>query len=98
MMNTFKTHLQTWQKDSEGIPVFRSTNDAEAYAHLIVDNEFECERMKIYMKSVYDELDAARAKSQISLQGLLIMACRCQLFREFVEEIQTIKDERLKTF
>lgn len=95
MMNTFKTHLQTWQKDSEGMPVFRTTNDSEAYAHLIVDNEFECARMKIYMKSVYDELDFAREKSQMSLQGLLNMACRCQLYRECVEEIQTIKDQRL---
>ncbi len=94
-MKSFSMHLQSWQKDDEGIPVFRSTEDAIAYAHLIVDDDFECGRMKIYMETVYNELDNAREAGHLSLQGLLNMACRCQLFRECVEEIQRIKDERI---
>jgi hypothetical protein len=88
-------HFTTWQKNEEGVPVFRSTEDAHAYAHLIVDNEYECNRIEIYRKSMYQELDNAREAGHISLQGLLNMACLCQLFRECVEEIQRIKDERI---
>jgi len=76
-MYTFQTHLHTWQRDEEGVPVFRSTNDAHAYAHLIVDDDYECARMNNLKKSVYDELDTAREAGHISLQGLLNMACRC---------------------
>jgi len=95
MTESFKVHRHSWQKDEEGVPVFRSTNDAHAYAHLIVDDEYACERMKILKKSIYDELDIARDKGRLSLQELLNMACRCQLFRECVEEIQRIQDERI---
>ena len=94
-MESFSLHLQSWQFDAEGIPVFRNTEDALVYAHLIVDDEFACNRMTVYMKSVYSELDKARESGRIPLQELLNMACRCQLFRECVEEIQRIKDERL---
>lgn len=94
-MESFKVHRHSWQKDEEGVPVFRSTNDAHAYAHLIVDDEYECERMKILKKSVYDELDNAREAGHLSLQKLLNMACRCQLYRECIEEVDRIKDERI---
>lgn len=94
-MESFKLHLQSWQKDSEGIPIFRSTNDAQAYAHLIVHDQYECTRMKMLKKGVYTELDNAREAGHMSLQGLLNMACRCQLFRECVEEIDRIKDESI---
>ncbi|MCK4786036.1 MAG: hypothetical protein KAV87_19925 [Desulfobacteraceae bacterium] len=94
-MNELSVYLHSWQKDNEGTPIFRSTNDAHTYAHLIVDDNYACARMKILKKSAYDELDTAREAGHISLQGLLNMACRCQLFRECVEEIQRIKDERI---
>jgi len=77
-MESFKVHLQSWQRDDEGKPLFRSTNDAHAYAHLIVDDDYECERMRILKKSIYDELDIASDSDRFSLQQLLDMACRCQ--------------------
>lgn len=95
MTKSFSMHLQSWQKNDEGVPVFRSTEDAYAYAHLIVDDDFECGRIKIYMESVYQELDSARDAGHLSLQGLLNMACRCQLFRECFEETTRIKAERI---
>ncbi|MCK4385602.1 MAG: hypothetical protein KAW52_04985 [candidate division Zixibacteria bacterium] len=94
-METFSMHLQSWQKDHEGIPIFRGTEDAIAYAHLVVDDDYERGKMKVYMTSVYRELDDAREAGHIPLQGLLNMACRCQLYRECVEEIDRIKDERI---
>ena len=95
IMESFKEHLYSWRFDDEGIPIFRSTEDALTYAHLIVDDKSACNSMKLYMSSVYSELDKARESGFISLQGLLNMACRCQLFRECVEEIQMIENERL---
>lgn len=94
-MKSFNLHLHSWQRDPDGIPVFRSTEDSLAYAHLIVDDESSCNEMMSYMKSVYSELDNSKRSGFLTLQGLLDMACRCQLFRECVEEIQRIKNERL---
>jgi len=94
-MTQFSDHRYSWQKDGEGIPIFRNTNDAHAYAHLIVDDSFSCNRMKLYKTSAYGELDSAREAGHVSLQGLLNMACRCQLYRECIEEIERIKNERI---
>lgn len=93
-METFEEHRLSWQRDSFDIPVLRNTNDALLFAQLIYDNESEYNLIKHTLALQDALLQTAKETSSFSLQTLLNMACKAQLYRECSVEIQRLRDAK----
>lgn len=83
----------TWPRTKKGDPIFRFTEDANFYAHLIFNKEGEQRKIAQARKRVQYDLQLKRSQDNPNYNRMMELATKDQFFRECQEEIERIKEE-----
>ena len=92
-MTDKSTTLGTWPKSDSNEPIFNNTGDAFLYAALIYDlpeiQGYLFSLRVAYKKATTALLDAAEPDFDLAS----VCACKCQFFRECLEECKRIQEK-----
>lgn len=87
------TDFAQWPRTKGGAPIFTCTEDANCYAHLIVQNETERLKISRLRGIVLSNLKSIRSRSSLPLQLMFDLAVKSQFYRECLEEVERIEKE-----
>jgi len=93
-MKPIISRLDNWPKDRRAFPIFTCTEDALLYANLSDNDKDTHATIKICREDTLIKLRHERHRKQPSLQRMMDLAVRAQLFRECLEECDRIKEEK----
>lgn len=87
------TTLGNWPKSDSGEPVLNSTNDAFLYAALIY-NELDKQSYLFSLRIAYKKATTALLDAdEPDFDLASVCACKCQFFRECLEECKRLREE-----
>lgn len=85
--------LTNWPRRRRADLIFRSTEEAFYYAHILNDTQPAYDLLKKWRRNTYQEIKAAREKKHLNYDKIFDLAVRAQLFREAMEEITRLNME-----
>jgi len=82
-----------WPRRKNGQPIFKTTDQAIFYAHLIANNKRLADEIDHYRHLARQQLKAEREKTDPNYNLLMEIALKGQLFRECLDEVKRIQKD-----
>jgi len=86
--------LANWPLMENGQPLLKTTNQALLYAQLIYKREDKQKQLAVCRAGIYKPFYQERDKKDPDFDIMMGLAIRAQFYRECLEEVQRIKDEK----
>ncbi|GAG59268.1 unnamed protein product [marine sediment metagenome] len=87
--------LESWPRRKRGDLIFRSTEEAFYYAHILDDTQPAYDLLKKWRANTYHEIKAVKKRNPLNFDRLFDLAVRAQFYREAMEEITRINKGEL---
>lgn len=88
------TDLNSWPLRDNREPIFKTTGAAISYAHLIYELPKIQDLIQICRLKAGIACKRERERKDVDWDKMMVLATRAQFFRECLDEVQRIKDER----
>ena len=93
-MKPIISDLANWPRTTKGQPIFKCSEEANFYANLIFDNEKEIKLIRNAMENARQDVHAMRAKGNANFNTMMHLAVKGQFFRECLEELDRIHNDK----
>ena len=96
-MASLHQQLIQWPKRKNLEPIFKSTQDALLFAHIIAGMPEFLDALTNYRANCYIQLNAERKRPDPNPQYMMDLAFRAQMLRECIEELSRIRSVQSKS-
>lgn len=86
--------IENWPRNGRGQVIFKTSHDAILYAQLISHSAQAIDKVKADRVAVRVQLKEGRDRIDINYNFLMQLACRSAFYRECLEEVDRIMDEK----
>lgn len=89
--------LITWPLRKNGEPIITCSEDAIYFGHLISKDVGWIKLLKKFRRNAYYDMAALKKKSTPDFDRLFELSFRAQMYREALEEVERIDNEKFNT-
>jgi len=89
--------LETWPKRKNGEPLLTCSEDATYFGHLIHGNKLWTDHLKKLRRKLYFDMATLKKKVNPNFDRLFELSFRAQTYREALEEVERIDNEKFNT-
>lgn len=89
--------LARWPRNGRGEVLFKTSHDAILYAQLLPHNSPALYEIETNRAAVRKQLKEGRQRIDINYNVLMQLACRSAFYRECLEEVERIGNEKFNT-
>lgn len=93
-MKVITADLANWPRTTKDQPIFKCSEEANFYANLIFDNDKEIKLIRKAMENARQDVHEMRQKGSKNLDRMMHMACKAQFYRECLEELDRIHNNK----
>ena len=86
--------IENWPRNGRGEVIFKSSHEAILYAQLISESAQATNKVKADRVAVRKQLKEGRERIELNYNFLMQLSCRSAFYRECLEEVQRITDEK----